>query len=128
MLVPQLYFDGKCSEAIKMYEKAFETELDSIMYEDEDSIDGFVIHAEMYIHGQRVMLSDGDGGGGSNKNLSLDTGMQLVVTFENRDQLNLAYETMNDECKSIMPMASTFYSECVVVFLDRFGINWCFMI
>ncbi len=41
--------------------KAFHTKLDSIIYDSEKEPEKFVIHAEMHIHGQKVMLSDWGG-------------------------------------------------------------------
>ncbi|OMD17296.1 hypothetical protein BJP50_16245 [Paenibacillus odorifer] len=57
-LVPQLYLNGACSDAIELYKKTFRTETDSIMYDTQKDPEKFVIHAEMHILGTRLMLSD----------------------------------------------------------------------
>lgn len=124
MIVPQLYLNEGCYEAIEIYEKAFHTKLDSIVYDPEKEPEKFVIHAEMHIHGQRVMLSDW----GGNKNLSIDSALQIVVIFNNENGLKEAYEIMKTGSQTIIPMAPTFYSTCLVDFLDKFGVRWCFMI
>ena len=124
MIVPQLYLNEGCCEAIEIYEKAFHTKLDSIVYDPEKEPNKFVIHAEMHIHGQRVMLSDW----GGNKDLSIDSALQIVVIFDNENELKEAYEIMKTGSQTIIPMAPTFYSTCLVDFLDKFGVRWCFMI
>ncbi|MFE4710245.1 hypothetical protein ACFRAM_05150 [Paenibacillus sp. NPDC056722] len=81
MLVPQLYLNGACSEAVELYKKAFKSEIDSIMYDSEKEPEKFVIHAEMHILGTRVMLSDF---GGTNES-SVDSTMEIVSVFENEE-------------------------------------------
>jgi PhnB protein len=61
MIVPQLYLNERCCEAMEIYKRALQAELDSILYDPERKPEKFVIHAEMHIHGQRVMLSDWGG-------------------------------------------------------------------
>lgn len=124
MLVPQLYLNEACEEAIQMYEKAFKTKVDSVMYDDEQAPKKFVVHAEMHIHGQRVMLSDW----GGNKTHSVDTAQQLVLIFESKKELTDAYEILKVDSKTIIELGPVFYSECLVDFLDKFGVRWCFMI
>ncbi len=62
------------------------------------------------------------------KNLSVDSAMQIVVIFDNEDELKEAYEIMKNGSQTIIPMEPTFYSNCLVDFLDKFGVRWCFMI
>lgn len=124
MLVPQLYLNENCSEAIRIYEKAFDTKVDSVMYDSEQEPNQFVVHAEMHIHGQRVMLSDW----GGNKALTVDTAQQLVVIFDNEETLKSAYNIIKPDSKTIIELGPTFYSDCLVDFLDKFGVRWCFMV
>lgn len=124
MLVPQLYLNGACSEAIELYEKAFKSEIDSIMYDADKEPDKFVFHAEMHILGTRLMLSDF---GGKDKS-SEDSTMEIVALFENEGLLREAYQVINDASKTIIPIGSVFYSKCLVSFVDKFGVRWCFMV
>ena len=53
-----LYFNGRCQEAIAQYVKAFGAEVkDVIPYPEEEHKKG-VLHSEIFIHGQRVMMND----------------------------------------------------------------------
>lgn len=57
MLIPHLHFCGNCEEAIALYEKAFQTNAESIVRNHEyapNDCDGDhrIAHAVMHIHGQ----------------------------------------------------------------------------
>lgn len=38
MIVPQLYLNGRCNQAIKIYEKVFSTKIDSILFDKDKKI------------------------------------------------------------------------------------------
>ena len=87
MLVTHFHFGGHCDEAIKLYEIAFGTKIDFIDRNDT----GGVIHAEMHIHGQRVMMNDNYGSKGINSdNISI----QMVPIFKTKEQLLQCYEVL----------------------------------
>lgn len=123
MLVPQLYLNGACSEAIGLYKKAFGTEIDNIMYDPEQEPQK-VIHAEMHILGTRLMLSDY----GGTKESSADSTMEIVALFSNEQLLRGAYQIIKVESKTITPIGPIFFSPCLVSFVDKFGVRWCFMV
>ncbi|WNS45126.1 VOC family protein [Paenibacillus sp. MMS20-IR301] len=124
MLVAQLYLNGACSEAIEVYQQAFKTEIDSIMYDPDKEPDQFVFHAEMHILGTRVMLSDF----GGQKCAGAESTMELVAVFENEEALREAYNILIDGGTIITPIGPTFYSVCLTSLTDRFGVRWCFMV
>ena len=115
-LVPHLYLDGKCREAISQYVKAFGTEVKEIIYNSENEPEKGVMHSEIYIHGQRIMLNDGDSQPG------------LVVIYDNKEELMNSYEIMKEGGQTTAPMMETSYSPCTVGICDRFGINWVLMV
>lgn len=127
MLIPHLHLGGSCKEAIELYKSAFGASVDTILYNRDmggDPADNGIGHAEMHIHGQRVMLNDRFG----NSQHSLDTAMQIVVVFDTVDELKMSYSLMCKSSITIDAMSETFYSPCVVVFVDKFGVQWCFMV
>ena len=116
MLVPHLYLNGKCEEAIAQYVRAFGTEVKAILPhpgEDHKS----VMHAEITIHGQRVMLNDYDYGSPT-----------LVVIFDSEEELRKSYEVMGEESQTLSPMQATSYTSCQVEFVDKYGVKWGFMV
>ena len=88
MLIPHLHFCDNCKEAIAIYEKAFNTKAENIVYSHdyvrnvyngghvlgEYPDDNKIAHAVMNIHGQKVFLNDRFG----NKDKSLN----CAVFFE----------------------------------------------
>lgn len=124
MLIPQLYLNGTCVDAIEFYQKAFGSEVDNMMYDSQKEPQKFVIHAEMHILGSRIMLSDHGGSTGSSENST----MEIVAVFESEERLNAAYQILSDGSLTITPLGPIFYSACMVSFVDKFGVRWCFMI
>ena len=124
MLVPHLYLNGKCEEAITLYVKALGAEVRPLLYNDENNPEKGVMHAEIYMHGQRVMCNDVSAD-------NVDTGrgtVELVLIYDSVAELKNAYEIMKEGSRTISPMEETFYSPCVVEFRDRFDIPWAFMV
>lgn len=124
MLVPQLYLNGFCYEAIELYKKAFKTDTDSMMFDPEKESEKQVIHAEMHILGSRIMFSDYKG----SRKASADSTMEIVAMFENEEELRSAYHMLSEGSETIVPIGPTFYTSCLVSFVDKFGVRWCFMI
>lgn len=124
MLIPHLHLYGRCREALAFYEKAFFTKTDSIQYISDSEPEKGVVHAEIHIHGQRVMLNDR----GGNKDFITESAMQMVVIFGSVKELKDTYELMSQDSVTIDPIQETFYSPCVVGFLDKFGVRWSFMV
>lgn len=124
MLIPHLHFNGRCREALAFYENAFCTKPDLIQYICDTEPEKGVLHAEIHIHGQRVMLNDR----GGNKDFITESSMQLIVIFASVEELKATYQIMNEDSITIDPMQETFYSPCVVGFLDKFGVRWGFMV
>jgi PhnB protein len=123
MLVPHLYLNGRCEEAISIYVKAFGAEVKVLIPQPENSPQKGVMHAEIYIHGQRVMLNDVQG------KIDYTRGTQeLVVIFNSTEDLKKSYEIIKEGSRTLSPMQATDYSPCVVEFWDKFGIPWGFMV
>lgn len=124
MLVPHLHLGGRCEEAIELYIKAFDATVDTVLYSRDMGGGEGIGHAEMHIHGQRVMLNDRFG----NTRNSVDSAIQIVMIFNNTDELKKSYSIIQEGSTAIDDMCETFYSPCVVVFVDKFGVQWCFMV
>jgi PhnB protein len=81
-------------------------------------------HAVMHIHGQKVYLNDRFG----KKNTSTDIAVSLIVTFKNKDDLLSCYDTMKEGSTTIDPLETLPYSPLAVQFIDKFGVQWGFMV
>ncbi len=117
MLVPHLYLNGRCEEAIEYYVKAFGAEVKEIIPYPEGEIKKGVMHSEIFIHGQRIMLNDNDFGP-----------PDLIVIYNNKEELIRSYEMIKEGGQLTAPMLETDYSPCAVGLTDKFGIKWGLMV
>ena len=128
MLIPHLHFCDNCEEAIAIYEKAFNTKVESIVYNrdyapNEYPDDNRIAHAVMNIHGQKIFLNDRFG----NKDKSLNCAVHLIVMFTSVEELLACYEFFKEESTIIDPFTKLPYSELAGNFVDKFGVQWGFM-
>ena len=137
MLIPHLHFCGNCEEEIAIYEKAFNTKAESIVYSrdyahivdnhDDESNEypdnNRIAHAVMNIHGQKVFLNDRFG----NKDKSLNCAVHLIVMFTSVEELLACYEFLKEGSTIIDPFEKLPYSELAGNFVDKFGVQWGFM-
>ncbi len=128
MLIPHLHFCDNCEEAIAIYEKAFHTKAESIVYNrdyapNEYPNDNRIAHAVMNIHGQKVFLNDRFG----NKDKSLNCAVHLIVMFKSVEELLACYEFFKEGSTIIDPFTKLPYSELAGNFVDKFGVQWGFM-
>ena len=128
MLIPHLHFCDNCEEAIALYEKAFNTKAESIVYNRDYAPDEYpdnnrIAHAVMNIHGQKVFLNDRFG----NKDKSLNCAVHLIVMFKSVEELLACYEFFKEESTIIDPFTKLPYSELAGNFVDKFGVQWGFM-
>jgi PhnB protein len=133
IVTPVINLQGDCEEAIRLYEKAFETKADFILhYSDAKKEDwdrpmtekqkNMVYHAEMKIGPQRLMFSDI-----IEFDLLKGNSLFLTITFETKEEVQRAYGILSEGSTTLAPMKSTTYSSCVVSFIDRFGFRWGLM-
>lgn len=122
MLVTQIHFNGQCREAIEIYVKAFNATIRTIMQNPEN--ESLVIHAEIFIHNQLLMLNDF----GDNEGFSKSGGYHLSVSFDSEEELKKAYSVLKEGSTTITPMRVTDYSKCVIRFVDKFDVGWGFWV
>ena len=77
MFVTHIYFNGQCKEAIELYKSVFNATIKTLI---EDSSKLLVVHAEIVIHNEVLMLNDF----GNNDGISKSGGYQLSVQFDNQ--------------------------------------------
>lgn len=133
IITPNFNFNGRCEEAIHLYQKAFDARVGCLLrYSDADLRDwkkeltleqaNYIYHAELFIGDQRIMMSD---------NLDLEfkqsTSLSLTITFDTKEEVKKAYEFLKDGSTTIYPLHSTTYSSCIVAFIDKFGFRWGLM-
>ena len=107
-------------EMVKFYEKAFKTKTDEI-YMNEDNK---VSHAVMSIHNQIIYLNDRFGA----KERTTDISTNLIIVFDNTEEFMYSYEILKEGSKEIDPKSTRPYSSLVVQFIDKYNVQWAFMV
>ena len=133
LITPNFQFDGHCEEAIKLYQKAFCARLGCLLrYSDALTADydreltdaqrRCVYQAEIFIGGQRIMMSDN-----LDVPMTRSVALSLVVTMDTREEVLRAFEAMKECAEIIYPPHRTSYASCAVSLIDRFGFRWNIM-
>ena len=132
-ITPNFNFDGKCEQAIRLYEQAFGAKVECLLrYSDARQEDyskeltkeqsNYVYHSEIYIGNQRIMMAD---------NMDIDfqpsRALALTVTMETKADVLKAFEVLNNGSEIIAPVHSTSYSSCICSLVDKFGFRWVIM-
>jgi len=110
----QLYVNN-ATEAIELYTKAFDAIEECIEYTPEKT----VLHSEIIAHGQKIAIAD------SQDATITGTVFQIDVRMKNEEDVKKAYEILKESSFTNVPLGSTFWSPCMVDFVDKFGVRWC---
>jgi PhnB protein len=132
-ITPNFNFNGRCEEAILVYQKAFHARIGCMLrYSDADKRDwdqelnlklaNYIYHAELFIENQRIMMCDN-----MDVDLVQSTALSLTLTFDTSAEVKKAYEVLKEGSTIIYPLHSTTYSSCMVVLIDKFGFRWGLM-
>jgi PhnB protein len=128
MLIPHLHFCGNCADAIRLYESAFNTKAESIIknsdYSPTAANGDQIAHAVMNIHGMKIFLNDRFG----NNSRTTDVAVHLIMVFDSTAELLSCYEIMKPGSTMIDPMTELPFSALSVQFIDRYGVQWGFMV
>lgn len=114
-----MYVKGS-SDAVNLYQKAFDAKLVSEYKND----DGSYLHAELSVFGQILALSEA-----ADDRVSGNT-MQFCFHFEESeiDKVKQAYEVLKEGADISYPLGECFYSKCMFGLVDKHGVSWCLFI
>lgn len=135
-VVPYLYFNGRCEEAVRYYEKALGAKLEMMMRfkENPDSAQQEscsadpnwfkangekIMHASLRFAGAQLMLSDGMGTG----ELKFE-GISVSVTTRDAGEAEQLFHGLAGEGQVQMPLTKTFFAEKFGMVADKFGVSW----
>jgi PhnB protein len=131
---PYLIFKGECQEAIKLYERAFETKVSRIMrfsdlpqdpekpMEIPESQKNWIVMATLPFGDTILSLSDTIGE--LNDQKSERTGIIVDCSIE---QVKNAFTILSEEGEVGIPLQETFFSPCHGLVHDKFGVMWNFV-
>lgn len=126
-IIPYLFIEGRCEEALKFYQSAVDAELGRVMRfkdspEPEHCPPGSeekIMHAEFRIGKSLIMVSDGCSEGEAGFK-----GFALSITPDTEEQAERYFAALADGGKVEMPLGKTFWSPKFGMVTDRFGIMW----
>jgi len=129
-ILPYLFFDGRCEEALDYYRQALDAEVGMLMrYKDSPEppppgmlptgSENKVMHATFRIGNAVVMASDGSCAGQPNFQ-----GFSLSLIVADADQADRFFNALADGGQVQMPLGETFWSPRFGMVSDRFGISW----
>ena len=129
---PSFLFKGNCSQAMELYQKAFNAEIvvkmlfsdadpKDLQYKDEEK--DFIYHCQLKIGEQIILLADDSNGVLKNES-EASAMLSLCMTFDSAKDVNAAYEIISQGATIITPMASTTYCSCYVLLVVKFGMRW----
>jgi len=115
MLAIALNFSGNAEEALNFYAKVFGYKIKDTDVDKGEN--GLIIHAELTIYGNRLMLSDAETD-------STFSGFLLSVVLGDEVELKQVFTALSDGAEILAPLAKVDFSECYGVLKDKFGVTW----
>lgn len=132
MLGYYLMFNRNCEEALKTYEKAFNTKVIMMQkYKDMPPNPNFpvaksdlnlVLHSRLVIEGTEIMCAD------SGQTHTSGNNMYITLTTNNAEMINQAWSTLKDGAKIYLDLSPTFFAKLHGHLQDKFGVNWMFSV
>ena len=125
-----LFLNGRCEEAIALYQQVLGADLQMLMRFRENpdppppgalppGLDDKVMHASLRIGDANLMLSDGMGSGPSDLR-----GFALSHTVADEATAQRVFAALAEGGQVTMPIGRTFWSPCFGMVSDRFGVPW----
>ena len=130
---PYLVFNGNCVEAIRLYEKAFDTKAKYYQYKDTPSSENysiqpgtedFVMHGILPIGNSTIYLCDTT----PDREVAFSNGSFACVELDSVEAVRTAFEVLKEGGKVFCEAQETFWNKCYAEFEDRFGLKWTIMI
>jgi PhnB protein len=128
---PYIFFDGRCDEALKFYEKALGAKVDMLMRFKEAPDQSMispgshdkVMHAAVHLGDTQVLMSDGRCQGKTNFQ-----GFSLAVSVKDEAEADKTFAALADGGQVTMPLAKTFFSPRFGMLTDKFGVGWMVLV
>jgi PhnB protein len=127
-----LMFNGKCKEALTLYEKAFSIKVKEIQrYGDmppnpnfpvSDNEKDRILHSKFILDETEIMCSDSSGENESGSN------MYVSITTKDEKLVNQAWDILKDAGKVYMELQPSFFALFHGSLQDQFGVNWMFTV
>jgi PhnB protein len=126
-ILPYVFFDGRCEEALAFYKKAVGAEPEMLMRFKEAPDQSMIspgsqdkiMHAQVKIGDATVLMSDGRCQGKPNFQ-----GFALTIFAKNEAEADKVFAALSDGGQVTMPLAKTFFAPRFGMLADKFGVGW----
>jgi len=125
--VPYMYFNGNAVDALKFYEKVFQTKQPEVMLFNEmpgaDPASPYgekILHAEIVIGNDVYYVSDVVG----NEEVTMGNNLQINLNCDSEEELRKIFAGLGDGATITMPLENTFWDALFAGLTDKFGISW----
>lgn len=129
LVVPYLFFNGRCEEALEFYKTAIGAKVGMLMRYHESpepmppgrlpkGFENKVMHAAFTIGKTALMASDGCEEGPKFE------GFSLSLSVPTEAEAKRAFTALSAGGKVCMPLEKTFWSPCFGMVTDKFGMGW----
>lgn len=121
LFIPTLHCGGRCEEAIELYKKAFQLEVD---WQGKNEETNLIYHTEARIGTQRIRLSDG---GMEREEIQADS-LFLAVVFDTVADVERVFDILKEGGTVIQPPHKPDFATCMSELKDKFGFKWFLMV
>lgn len=132
MIGTYLIFDGRCAQALAVYEKALGVQVAQIKtYGDMPPDPAFpvaprdkdlVLHARFKVDGFEIMCAD------SRERVTPGDNMYVTLTTQNEAMVRKAWDVLAEGGETYMALQSSFFAKLHGSLRDKFGMNWMFTV
>lgn len=121
IFIPTLHCGGRCEEAIALYKKAFNLEID---WQGKDEQTNLIYHTEARIGSQRIRLSDG---GKERDKIQVDS-LFLAMVFDTVNEVERVFDILKEDGVVIQAPHKPEFATCMSELKDKFGFKWLLMV
>ncbi|MEX2604014.1 MAG: VOC family protein [Gracilimonas sp.] len=125
-LIPYIFFQGNCEEAINYYKECLDGEITAIQrFGDtempvEDGYKDKIMHSELKAENIHIMFSDG----APHKEIVVGDNVQLSINLDSTEEQDRIFEALAKDGEITMPLENTFWGARYGMLKDKFGIRW----
>ena len=122
VFVPTFHCNGRCAEAIALYQEAFGLVID---WQGKDENTGAIYHTEARIGKQRIRISDGNI---DKKGEIQADSLFLTVIFDTVEEVEKAFHILKEGGEVIQMPHQPNFATCMSALKDKFGFKWFLMV
>ena len=121
-IIPTFHCGGQCAEAIALYQKAFDLQID---WQGKDAETGLIYHTEAHIGNQRLRLSDGT----TEKQGKIQAdSLFLTAVFDTAEEAERAFNLLKESGTIVQASYKPDFATHMSELIDKFGFRWFLMV